>query len=249
MGVLSIPGDVVRDSIEVIASPDGRYAFVSVEDSDEVAVFNLRAALTRGFDNSDFVGTILLGQAVVGMAVSPNGKWLYATSERVGARGQGGLSVINVRDAETRPDRATKVSVTAGCGPVRVVTSRDGTIVWVTARDSDALLGFSAGALLRYPSRALRADVRVGEAPVGIAVASQGRLIVVADSDRFNVRGSASALTVIDTAAALGHGTPIVGAIPTGLFPRELSLQTNGTLFIADFKADEIQAIDTAELP
>ena len=50
VGVLAIPNELVGgEPIEVITSPDGRYAFVSVEDSDEIAVFDLHAAITHGF--------------------------------------------------------------------------------------------------------------------------------------------------------------------------------------------------------
>ena len=62
-------------------SPDGRFAFVSLEDSATIAVFNLQQALTRGFGPADFTGTIPVGIGPVGLAVSPDGRWLYATSE------------------------------------------------------------------------------------------------------------------------------------------------------------------------
>jgi hypothetical protein len=43
-----------------------------------------------------------------------------------------------------------------------VAVSRDGRIVWVTALQSNALLGFSVAALPDDPAHALRAVVRVG---------------------------------------------------------------------------------------
>ena len=55
----------------------------------------------------------------------------------------------------------------------------------MTARASDDLLCFSAARLAAPPSRALVAVVRVGEAPVGLAAARGGSLIVVADSNRY----------------------------------------------------------------
>ena len=68
-------------AIEVAVSRDDRFAFVSLEDSDEIAVFDLNRALTHGFGPADFVGTIPVGEGPVGMAASPDGQWLYATSE------------------------------------------------------------------------------------------------------------------------------------------------------------------------
>jgi DNA-binding beta-propeller fold protein YncE len=75
--------------------------------------------------------------------------------------------VISVAEAERDPARAVRATVPAGCSPVRVVVSADGRTVWVTARESDDLLAFSAGSLLNDPSHALLAVVPVGEAPVG----------------------------------------------------------------------------------
>ncbi|MHB8340033.1 MAG: beta-propeller fold lactonase family protein, partial [Mycobacteriales bacterium] len=82
LGVLSSgPSGGRADAIEVSTSPDGRYAFVSREYTDVVAVFDLQQAIASHFATSGFVGSIPLGQAVVGSAFSPDGRWLYVTSE------------------------------------------------------------------------------------------------------------------------------------------------------------------------
>lgn len=139
----------------------------------------------------------------MGLAVSPDGRWLYATSEigvasqhatslrastasapttagaaalstgagpcpgTIAGEAPGTLSVINLRRAESDPAHSVAVTVNAGFQPVRVITSADGTQVWVTARASDDLLCFSAARLVSAPADALVAAVRVGEAPVG----------------------------------------------------------------------------------
>jgi hypothetical protein len=84
LGTLSSGGSgqsAVGGAIEVAVSPDGRFAFVSLETSGEIAVFDLQRALASHFRTSGFVGDVPMGIAPVGMAVSPNGDWLYATSE------------------------------------------------------------------------------------------------------------------------------------------------------------------------
>jgi hypothetical protein len=67
--------------------------------------------------------------------VSPNGRWLYATSEIAAGRlvsgggrldGQGTLEVISIGRAETDPGHSVVATVYAGCQPVRVITSADG---------------------------------------------------------------------------------------------------------------------------
>jgi len=88
LGTLAPPAgvNVGMGSIEVTSSPDGHYAFVSIEYGGGVAVYDLRAALADHFRQSGYLGLVRLGQAVVGMAVSPDGRWLYATSEGAAAR-------------------------------------------------------------------------------------------------------------------------------------------------------------------
>jgi DNA-binding beta-propeller fold protein YncE len=100
------------------------------------------------------------------LALSPDGRWLYSTSEIETNLARGTLSVINVAAAEHDPARAVMATVAAHCLPVRVVVSRDGGTVWVTARESDQLLAFSSAKLRTDPAHALLAAVRVGEAPV-----------------------------------------------------------------------------------
>ncbi len=242
-------------AIEVAVSPDDRFAFVSLEDSASIAVYNLRQALTRGFGPADLVGMVPAGTAPVGLAVSPGGRWLYATSEIAGggpasAGAQGTLSIIDLRRAETDPADSVVATVDAGCSPVRVITSADGSVVWVTARGSDRLLGFSAGRLRTDPAHALIASVAVGEAPVGLALVDQGGRIVVADSNRFGVSGAASSLAVVSVAAALAGRPALLGYLPAGDFPREMALEPGGrTLLVTNFGSAQLEAVGVAGLP
>jgi hypothetical protein len=75
--------------------------------------------------------------------------------------------VINLRRAESDPAHSVAATVDAGFQPVRVITSANGTQIWVTARASDDPLCFSAARLVASPADALAAVVRVGEAPAG----------------------------------------------------------------------------------
>ncbi|MGB6583382.1 MAG: hypothetical protein WBF34_36245 [Streptosporangiaceae bacterium] len=92
-------GALSASAIEVATSRDGRYAFVTLECDQRAAVFNLADAVSRGFGSADYAGSIPLGQAAVGLAVSSDGRWLYATSavaapaqHPVGIRGPAGRS-------------------------------------------------------------------------------------------------------------------------------------------------------------
>jgi len=252
--VLGTLGDPTNGgAIEVAVSADGAYAFVSQEGSAQASVFNLHRALTRGFGSADLVGAIQLGIAPVGLAVSPDGRWLYATSEATPGNiksNQGTLTVINVARAETDPAASVVATVAAGCNPVRVITSADGREVWVTARGSDDLLCFSAVALQSHPARALVAIVRVGEAPVGLMLVRNGALVVVADSNRFALPGATSDLSVVNVAAALAGQPADVGYIPAGMFPREMALEPDGRhLLVSNYASNQLEAISIPSIP
>jgi len=237
--------------IEVVVSPDGRFAFVSLEGSGDIAVFDLHAALADHLASSHFVGTIPLGDAPVGMAVSPDGKYLYATSEAAGPGvSQGTLTVVSLSRAESDPGASVRSTVTAGCGAVRVVTSNGGSVVWVTARESDQLLGFSAGRLVSDPTHALLSHVEVGEAPVGEAVVDDGKFIVVANSNRFSMTGAKASLSVVETASALAGKPSLIGEIPAGQFPRQFAVEPNGeTLLVTNFRSSQLEAVNITAIP
>jgi DNA-binding beta-propeller fold protein YncE len=248
-------GTGAAGAIEVAVSPDDRFAFVSLENWASIAVYNLQQALTSGFKAADLVGMIPVGIAPVGLAVSPDGRWLYATSEA--ARGasassavaEGTLTVIDLRRAETDPAASVAATVDAGCSPVRVVTSADGDVVWVTARGSDRLLGFSAARLRSDPARSLMANVEVGEAPVGLALVDGGSRIVVANSNRFAASGASSSLAVVSVGAALAGRPALLGYLPAGGFPREMALEPDGrTLLVTNYNSEQLEAVDVADL-
>lgn len=236
--------------IEVAVTPDNRYAFVSLEGSQAIAVIRITesGAQLRGSE----VGTIPVGPAPVGLAVSPDGKWLYSTSEGGGSLGgdQGSLRVIEVARAESDPPASVIATVDAGCEPVRVVTANDGRTIWVTARASDALLAYSASTLRSEPTHALIAELQVGEAPVGLTVARGGSRIVVADSNRFDAQGMHADLVVVNTTAALAGKPAVLGHIASGLFPRDMTTtRDDKVILVSNYQSNQLELVPTAELP
>ncbi|MDT3397144.1 YncE family protein [Streptomyces sp. B1866] len=254
----TLTGTAGTSAIQVALSPDDRYAFVTQEygnsqtgDRGGIEVFDLSKAVTSGFPASAYVGSLTLGKAVVGVAVSPDGRRVYATSQLApDGSGPGLLSVADLATLETAPGRALLGSVPAGCNPVRVAAAPDGATVWVTARQSNALLAFDAARLTADPGNALLTSVQVGTAPVGLAFTGGGSRIVTADSNRFAAEGAVTGLTVVDTQAALQGAKAGLGRIPTGAFPRELALSPDGrTLLVSDFGSRQVRAVDVTTLP
>ena len=141
-------------------------------------------------------------------------------------------------------------TVTAGCSPVRVITSANGGTVWVTARGSDMVLGFSASRLRGDPAHALIARAAVGEAPVGLALVDGGQRVVVADSNRFSRPGVKSSLAVVSVAAALAHRPALTGYLPAGGFPRQMALEPDGrVLLVTNFASQQLETVNVTNLP
>lgn len=235
LGRLASPGG--SGAVQVALSPDDNYAFVTLENSSAVAVFNLRKALQNNFAASDFVGDVPVGSGPNGLAVS--GDSLYVANE-----GGRQLTVISMKRAERQPGRsAVKTTVPAGCSPARAMVAADGTL-WVTATSSNALLGYSTAKLASDPDHALIARVRVGERPLGLTSFAGGSRIAVVDSAE-GVAGKSSSIFIIDRAKAIAGQQSVVGYIPTGFLPRQVAVESNGqTLLVTVTNSNMVQAID-----
>ncbi|MGB6454064.1 MAG: protein kinase [Streptosporangiaceae bacterium] len=241
VGSLGSPGG--SGAAEVLLSADDKYVFVTLQNTAQLAVFNLQAALTDGFGSAAaFVGDVPLGPSPVGLAAA--GDLLFADSE------SGKLTVLNLSTAETDPAQAVTATVNAGCGPARAIVSADQKVLWVTASASDALLGFSTAKLGTDPGHALVADVPVGESPLGVVFVDGGSRMLVADSNQHNVGGQTSSLAVIDTKSALAGKPALLGYLPTGMVPRQFALEAGGkTLLVTVTSSNELQAINVGDLP
>jgi DNA-binding beta-propeller fold protein YncE len=229
-------------AFQAVISPDDDWAFVTLQSSGKMAVFNLKAALSQGVTPGDFVGYVPLGIQPVGMA-SHDGLIYVANLG-------GTLSIVSMKKAEADPAGAVVSTVRVGCQPSRALFSADGSVLWVTDRQSDELLAFSTARLLSDPRLALIARVMVGEVPLGETLVDGGRRIVLADSDLSGPKTAVANLAVVDTAAALAGRAALLGYVRTGLLPRAVVAEPDGaTLLVSDQKSGQLQALRIADLP
>jgi len=246
-------------TIEALFSPHGHYLFATNEQTANISVFNLFATGSLNFQTSDNVGSIPVGLGPVDMALAPDGAHLYVTSLFSAAVARaygptmrlgfvGGLAEIDVSRAEHNPVQAVVGEALTGCEPVRVALSPDGKIAWVTAQSSNTLQAFDTSRIATDSGHALLATVAVGPNPTGLLLLNGGRYALVTNSDRWATPQTPQSMTVVDTQRALAGQPALVGNLPAGIFPRDLT-QTGGAIALTNFGSYSISLIDAATLP
>jgi DNA-binding beta-propeller fold protein YncE len=248
-------------AVYIGVSPDDRLIFVSDEGNAALTVYDF-AKLRSG--DTAALGRVPVGRAPVGLVFSPDGKYLYATSELAPealnipatckAEAGGGpdtppgyLSVIDVAKAAQNPGASVIANVQAGCDPVRVALSAKGDVAYVTVRGSHEIRAFDTRKLMSDAANAQMAVVPVGKAPVGIAVA--GERIYVANSNRFATGSKSEWLSVIDARKIAQGEQAVLGHVPTGAFPREVFVMGDGkTLLVTNFNSNSMELIDIPRL-
>jgi DNA-binding beta-propeller fold protein YncE len=244
-------------AVYVAISPDNRLAFVSDEDSMRISIFDLSAAI-RGKDSA--IGRIPTSPFPLGLAFSPDGHWLYATSQRGTANmksvckpelpngemhPQGLLLKVDVAKAAIDPAHALVNGIPAGCNPVRVAMAPDGNQVWVSARGDDALLKFQIGTGTEAVGQSVVGRFPIGPSPVGVAVRQDGKQVWVALSNRFgkSETGQLAGLSGLENDSHMQKlSTPAPG------FAREVGFLPDGRTLIATlFDAEQVEFVPTPD--
>jgi YVTN family beta-propeller protein len=270
--VIGTFSDGADSAIYVNVTADDKVLFVSDEGAKTVTVIDLARVRSSGFDARAVIGKIPVGEAPIALTFSPDGRWLYTTSEGAppdwgwpgtekpeGRPGPnrpdaleppGAVLVVNVAQAKSDPAHSVVARVPAGGSPVRMTISPDGQRVYVTARGSNAVLVFDADKLITDSAHARLATVTVGSSPVPLALIQGGKTLVVGNSDRFGADAAKpQTLSVLDV-AKMGHGSAIIGTIAAGAFPRELCVSSDGrTLFVSNFGSNSLEIIDAQNPP
>ena len=216
------------------------------------------------------IGRIPVGNSPVALTFSKDERWLFSTSEvapaewnwprtlqREGSKkgearkvSEGAVVVIDVAKARIDPQHSIVARVPAGGSPVRAALSPDGTRLFVTARNSDAVLMFNTAELIKNGDHAMPIKVPVGKSPVPVIGVDGGKFVLVGNSNRYGANAaSSSTLTVLDTSRIGTNLDPVVGHIPCGAFPRNFCLASDGrTLFLTNYRSDSLQIIDTSRI-
>jgi DNA-binding beta-propeller fold protein YncE len=205
---------------------------------------------TRGADQVPM--RIATGSGPVGLAVSANGSLLFAADQAGPPGGDGhrpgGITVIDLSEVSgsSRSGAAIVVRVEIG-NCVRLAASADGRLIWATLRHEEKLVALDIESLV-----AGRADyvvrVELGPAPVGLALAEDFGVAVVANSNRFHEPWTAGqTLSVIDVESALRGAPCLRGSISVGAFPRELTSHAR-QIALTNFGSGTVALLDPREL-
>jgi DNA-binding beta-propeller fold protein YncE len=255
--------------IYVNVTSDDRTAFVSNESASTITVIDVAAARGSGYTPAAVIGRIPVGRAPIALTFSPDERLLYTTSQIAPATDEspmecrpeganfdatppnhkkGAVIVVDVARANTSPATSVVAVVPAGCNPVRLALSPDGKVAYVTARGDHSVLAFDTQKLIADVHHALLATVKVGTAPVGIAVVDHGRKVIATNSNRFGGdTADRQTLAVVDVRGITSGIAKVVGRIPAGAFPRELTLTPDGrTLLLTNFSSKTLELIDVA---
>src|ERR1039458_3202387 len=140
-------------SIYANVSPGDKLLFVSEERAHSITVIDLQRARSNGYKADAIIGKIPVANAPIALTFSPDGKWLYTTSQgalpdwhwrkacKPGGRNlstaavpspEAAVIVVDVARASTDPAQAVVARVPAGCSPVRMAITPDGARIYVT---------------------------------------------------------------------------------------------------------------------
>lgn len=236
----------------------------SCQDPDSVSVIDFQKALSSGQSASSVIGAIPVDCAPVGLAISGDGRRLYVTNETAlpsrpfydatacnipdgpgcpittHQDAVGTVDVVDIHTARTNPAGSLMAEIPAQCSPTRVILTNNDTIAWVSARDSNSLLAFNAGALLDNPSASLLSTAPVGVAPDGAQPFSHRRFMAVANTNRFdNCPGAGGTVSILKINRGLFSST--VGTFDAGVFPRQWTISPDGKLlYLTEFGSDTL---------
>ncbi len=234
---------------------------------DTVSVIDFKKALSSGQDKSSVIGEIPVDCAPVGLAVSSDSRYLYITNEAAlttrpfydhtacqipdgsgecpitthdGAMGTVDVADLNI--ARTDPANSVISFVPAGCWPTRVILTNHDKVAWVSARDDNNLLAFSASDLRTNPMPVPLSITPVGAAPDGVQPFAGRRYIAVANTNRFDgCPGAGGTVNILDFKTALNSGgsAATVGTFDAGVFPRQWGISPNGKLlYLTEYSSD-----------
>lgn len=224
-----VSGDFVS-SRSIVISPDGLTAYVG----------NYASAINNNVVVVDLIsnvvtGTIVVGEFVSAVAISPNGKYLYAASYNTGTN-DGTLSVIDTNN------NTVQATITGFFGPQDIAITPDNNFAYVTNFGNSAFTPVgNTVSVVNLNTNTIVDTITVGIEPAGIAITPDGALVYVTNYNNqagapgegtVNVIASASDV-VFSSAIAVQTGPIKIAISPNGEYAYVVNNITNSVSVIA----------------
>ncbi len=235
---------VAKSWLGIALSPDGKRLFVSGGDDNEILVYDFVAGKTtatgkinlgsvdyhkldnRGRDQARRAGR---GEFAfpAGIAVSPNGKWLYA-AENLSHK----VAVVDLASQKV----VRKIEV--GEYPYDCEISKDGKRLYVSNWGSRSL------AVIDTSSNSVTATIQVGDHPNDIELTRDGKTLYVANANSNTV----SVVDTVQLKETEAISTALHPKSPAGSTPNAVALSPDEkTLFIANADNNNVAIADVAK--
>jgi YVTN family beta-propeller protein len=197
VAVINVATDAVTGDIRVGTGPrqvvfnaSGSRAYVTTERG--IAVIDTAAGRRIGF-----IPDSLSPQ---GIAVSPDGQWLWVTNP-----GAGTVWVINARTGRVAR------SIQAGAEPYSVAVTPDGTTAYVADLNSDSV------SVISTATDRVTTSVPTGRLPASVAITPDGSQVWVANVASGSITVINPATNTVATTISGGPGTTALNAAPLGM--------------------------------
>jgi 6-phosphogluconolactonase (cycloisomerase 2 family) len=217
-----------KEPTGIATSPDGRYVYVANSGEESISTFSVGkgGALTKVGCNPNSSCETPEGRPV-GLAVSPDGKFLYATTgitKRKKAE-PGTVSVFSIGGEGTLTPVECS-SCQTGVEPTGVTIVPNNQYLYVANRGSDSVSAFEVGPTgTLSPVACTESNCDTGTAPEGATVSPYGEFLYVSNTESKSVSafaiGSGGALTPIGCTAeecTTGDGPAGIAASPDSEF-------------------------------
>jgi hypothetical protein len=245
-----------RGNVGVIAvEPDANGRVTQPVTLEQIPLGDVVPSLTLSRDGTRLYVATELVPAKSALQIAGTGNPALSKNDCVQAKGSptmpnGLITVIDVLRAETSEyagQDAVLSRTAAGCSPVRLIEASDASAIFVSARGDDAVLQFNPALLESDPDHAfLRSIPAGGDSAVGLLLFDHDRLLAVANSNRF--ANSAGSLTLLNVAKPAEPS--LLQTLPTGTFPRNLSLASDGrSFYLTNYTSRSLERVIVAPAP
>jgi YVTN family beta-propeller protein len=217
--------------VNTVASPDGAYVYVLHQGNPAWQPGPTTDGTLSVIDTATdtVVGTITVGYNSLGLAVTPDGKYLYASATATSAYANFFVKVIDVSIPAT-PTVTTTIPV--GFGPYGVAISPDGTTAYVANYYGVQVIDTATNAVV---GATIAVGTGSGSGPLEVQVSPDGKYL-------YTTLFYDNAFAVVDTTTKLQ-----VASIPVGNSPFGLDISPDGkTAWVTNQADDTVSVIDTA---